>query len=142
MKDDVCPLCDSNLELKVKETINGDKYFVACSGYPNICSGYIHRQMCPECGCHMVIRKAITGEEAGKLFWGCSNYPKCKRIVPILNQEIKKKTWVWMSKTAYYYHMKELRESRKRSYDDDYYGYELIMSHDSDSEDKDWMDDL
>jgi four helix bundle suffix protein len=33
---------------------------------------------CPICGCGMYLRKATSGKNAGKEFWGCSNYPECK----------------------------------------------------------------
>lgn len=36
---------------------------------------------CPKCGSPMVIRTAKRGENAGKRFYGCSNYPKCRGIV-------------------------------------------------------------
>lgn len=38
---------------------------------------------CPRCGATMVKRKATKGENAGKEFYGCSNYPKCRGIVQI-----------------------------------------------------------
>jgi hypothetical protein len=38
---------------------------------------------CPRCGAPMVKRKATKGENAGKEFFGCSNYPKCRGIVQI-----------------------------------------------------------
>ncbi len=38
---------------------------------------------CPKCGVPMVERVAKTGQNAGKSFWGCRNYPKCKEIVQI-----------------------------------------------------------
>jgi restriction system protein len=38
---------------------------------------------CPGCGSAMVIRTAKKGANAGNRFWGCSNYPQCKGIVPI-----------------------------------------------------------
>lgn len=34
--------------------------------------------VCPECGGRLVIRTAKTGTNAGRQFYGCSNYPKCK----------------------------------------------------------------
>lgn len=37
--------------------------------------------VCPKCGRKMVMRKARSG--AGKPFWGCSGFPKCRAIVPI-----------------------------------------------------------
>jgi four helix bundle suffix protein len=36
---------------------------------------------CPQCGKSMVLRTAKTGKNAGKRFWGCSDYPKCKGTV-------------------------------------------------------------
>lgn len=37
---------------------------------------------CPDCGSKMYIRKGPYGT-----FWGCSNYPKCKKIIPINNKK-------------------------------------------------------
>lgn len=39
---------------------------------------------CPECGGAMVHRSAKRGANAGNMFWGCSNYPRCKgtRAIP------------------------------------------------------------
>lgn len=39
---------------------------------------------CPECGSAMVHRSAKRGANAGNMFWGCSNYPRCKgtRAIP------------------------------------------------------------
>jgi len=33
---------------------------------------------CPKCGGDMVLRKAKRGSNAGKQFWGCIKFPKCK----------------------------------------------------------------
>ena len=41
-------------------------------------------QICPECGSNLVIRKSRYGE-----FLGCSNFPKCKHIEPIIPSEEK-----------------------------------------------------
>lgn len=38
---------------------------------------------CPKCGAPMVKRTAAKGENAGKSFYGCSRFPKCRGIVPI-----------------------------------------------------------
>jgi ssDNA-binding Zn-finger/Zn-ribbon topoisomerase 1 len=38
---------------------------------------------CPKCGSPMVKRKAKRGANAGKEFWGCSAFPRCKKIVPM-----------------------------------------------------------
>ena len=35
---------------------------------------------CPYCGSNLVIRTARSGPRAGKQFFGCSNYPKCRYL--------------------------------------------------------------
>jgi restriction system protein len=40
---------------------------------------------CPHCGGEMVLRTAKTGKYAGKQFYGCRQYPKCKGIVQAKN---------------------------------------------------------
>lgn len=39
--------------------------------------------LCPKCGAVMVLRKASKGPNAGKEFYGCSNYPRCRSIINI-----------------------------------------------------------
>ncbi|QDU94109.1 DUF2726 domain-containing protein [Lignipirellula cremea] len=36
--------------------------------------------VCPKCDVPMVQRTASKGQNAGKQFWGCQNYPKCREI--------------------------------------------------------------
>lgn len=38
--------------------------------------------ICPKCGQVMILRTAKKGANAGNQFWGCSNYPACRAIVP------------------------------------------------------------
>jgi hypothetical protein len=38
--------------------------------------------LCPKCGGVMILRTAKSGANAGNKFWGCSNYPTCRSIVP------------------------------------------------------------
>lgn len=38
------------------------------------------RPNCPKCGSQMVLRRAKTGVNAGREFWGCSTFPKCRGI--------------------------------------------------------------
>jgi len=40
-------------------------------------------KMCPKCGSEMTLRIAQKGSNAGKQFWGCSTFPKCKAIAEI-----------------------------------------------------------
>lgn len=35
---------------------------------------------CPKCGSAMVMRTAKRGDNAGSLFWGCSQYPACRGL--------------------------------------------------------------
>jgi restriction system protein len=35
---------------------------------------------CPRCGSPMILRTARSGWNAGKQFWGCSTYPRCRAI--------------------------------------------------------------
>lgn len=39
--------------------------------------------LCPKCGAEMIRRKASKGPNAGKEFYGCSNFPKCHSIITI-----------------------------------------------------------
>jgi restriction system protein len=41
------------------------------------------RPTCPRCGSEMVLRRARTGPKAGKEFWGCSAFPKCRGVVEV-----------------------------------------------------------
>lgn len=41
--------------------------------------------VCPKCGGGMVKRIAKQGGNAGRSFWGCENYPRCRGIVAIPN---------------------------------------------------------
>jgi len=40
---------------------------------------------CPNCGGETVLRQAKRGANAGKEFWGCAAFPKCKGTVEIPN---------------------------------------------------------
>ncbi|MFZ5986804.1 MAG: DUF2726 domain-containing protein [Bacillota bacterium] len=37
--------------------------------------------LCPKCSIPMVLRKAAKGQNAGKEFYGCVNYPNCKEVI-------------------------------------------------------------
>jgi restriction system protein len=37
---------------------------------------------CPKCGVDMVLRTARRGTAAGQLFWGCSQFPRCRATIP------------------------------------------------------------
>ena len=38
---------------------------------------------CPKCGAPMVLRTAQRGAHQGQRFYGCSNYPSCREVIPI-----------------------------------------------------------
>jgi hypothetical protein len=40
------------------------------------------RKLCPKCESEMVLRTATKGLGAGRQFWGCSAYPKCRFTMP------------------------------------------------------------
>ncbi|HAO25922.1 MULTISPECIES: NERD domain-containing protein [unclassified Methylophaga] len=46
-----------------------------------------HQHLCPKCGSEMILRKTKKGVNAGKQFWGCSEFPKCRLMLPV-SQEI------------------------------------------------------
>ncbi|MCL4253307.1 MAG: DUF2726 domain-containing protein [Anaerolineae bacterium] len=37
---------------------------------------------CPKCGSDMILRKAKSGANAGNQFWGCSQFPTCRTMLP------------------------------------------------------------
>jgi restriction system protein len=39
--------------------------------------------LCPQCKKPMVLRTAKSGSKAGRQFWGCSDYPKCKGVAEV-----------------------------------------------------------
>jgi restriction system protein len=41
--------------------------------------------VCPECGALMILRTAKRGANAGNRFWGCSSYPNCRAIAPVIS---------------------------------------------------------
>lgn len=43
------------------------------------------RRICPKCSSAMVVRKAQKGAHAGKNFWACSSFPKCRHLEEIKN---------------------------------------------------------
>jgi hypothetical protein len=39
--------------------------------------------LCPKCGIPLTMRKATRGPNVGQKFWGCTNYPRCREVIPI-----------------------------------------------------------
>ena len=46
---------------------------------------------CPRCGAALVLRTAKKGENAGKQFYGCSAFPKCRYIQNVEESECNSK---------------------------------------------------
>ena len=44
------------------------------------------RLICPKCGKQLVLRTARRGANAGRQFYGCSNFPKCRFIMNIVDE--------------------------------------------------------
>ena len=50
----------------------------------NECHKKTETVLCPVCGVgHMVERKASKGKNKGNVFYGCSDFPKCKNIMSL-----------------------------------------------------------
>jgi hypothetical protein len=39
-------------------------------------------QTCPKCSGKMALRTAKSGTNQGQQFWGCTNFPKCRTVLP------------------------------------------------------------
>lgn len=37
---------------------------------------------CPNCGGEMILHTVKSGKSSGMNFWGCSNYPNCRQVLP------------------------------------------------------------
>lgn len=67
----------SDLEAALSHIINKDEINVV----ENISREEMH--ICPKCGMPMKLRKAGKGQNIGKEFYGCPNYPSCKEIINV-----------------------------------------------------------
>ena len=88
-----CPQCGAAMvKRSVKVGKNIGKEFWGCATYPK-CKGILNfngdesevgkselvdAPDCPKCHKPMVERFSKKGDNAGKAFWGCSDFPKCK----------------------------------------------------------------
>lgn len=43
--------------------------------------------LCPKCGATMVLRTASKGDNKGRQFYGCPNFPKCRQIINIAEMD-------------------------------------------------------
>lgn len=47
----------------------------------------VKEKTCPKCSSVLVMRTTKKGTHAGKQFWGCSSYPKCKHVETLNAQQ-------------------------------------------------------
>jgi len=80
------PLVDISTEEKEKHIENIQKYKEikeTTIPIPEKISKQNMSILCPKCGAPMVLRTATKGDNKGKQFYGCSNFPKCREIINI-----------------------------------------------------------
>jgi ssDNA-binding Zn-finger/Zn-ribbon topoisomerase 1 len=96
VKEELCPHCGAvMLSKQIKHGELQGQRFLGCSQFPK-CRGMkapwkqtaaaddgkrVEEVHCPDCGSPLAIRYAKVGKHKGNRFYGCSAYPRCKRIV-------------------------------------------------------------
>ena len=97
----LCPKCNKEMIKRIsKQGATKGNEFWGCSGFP-MCKATVQldeatpnelietsppleeQPRCPKCHETMVKRSAKKGDAAGKEFWGCSKFPKCRGVVSI-----------------------------------------------------------
>ncbi len=96
-----CPVCGSEMvQREAKKGKNAGNKFWGCSQFPD-CRGVVARNdtdveieeevekepTCPKCNGAMIKRTSKKGENAGKEFWGCQSFPKCRAVVSIVEDK-------------------------------------------------------
>ena len=76
---------EENADVVVTDTITTTKKTTIKNIEP-IETATIEQQIlkCPKCNSDLILRTATRGANAGKQFYGCSNFPKCKYIQNII----------------------------------------------------------
>ena len=76
------PLTQADDELRAKhiEEVNRKQEKASHTANYDNSSADAAEMICPRCGGRLVMRVAERGENIGKRFWGCSNFPKCRYI--------------------------------------------------------------
>ncbi len=97
----LCPVCGKQMvKREAKKGKSIGKIFYGCSQFPK-CRGVLEvdsvmpeeakeeplreeeNPVCPKCNGLMVKRVSKKGDNAGREFWGCKNFPKCRGVVSI-----------------------------------------------------------
>jgi restriction system protein len=73
----------AELTAMIKKTQQQSSATATTKSSPQISPTVTNNQICPKCGSTMVKRTAKHGANVGQMFWGCSNFPQCRGIVPI-----------------------------------------------------------
>ena len=82
---------------------------------------------CPDCGKKMILRIASKGRFVGKPFYGCSNFPICKKIVNVKEEAEKEKKSKNKKDASNKNPNKKNKKTTKKTYNANVYakGYEL-----------------
>jgi predicted RNA-binding Zn-ribbon protein involved in translation (DUF1610 family) len=78
-----------DLEAQLAPFLNGSMTFqnqstkpITKADFAKIPASNDTAMVCPKCGNSMVLRTSKSGANAGNRFWGCSNYPSCRSMLP------------------------------------------------------------
>ncbi len=93
----VCPVCSKEMvQREATKGKNAGNKFWGCSQFPK-CRGVLTldeviseveattqvEPACPNCNEPMIKRVSKKGDNAGREFWGCQSFPKCRGVVSI-----------------------------------------------------------
>lgn len=86
-------LVDGTSLVSLIQSVRGDGVVLATAAPPTLKPPSLTPQatpnsdpqlLCPRCGNLLVIRTAKRGKNSGSQFWGCSSFPKCRHIKPLV----------------------------------------------------------
>ena len=66
-------------EIDLSDQAAAQKEHVATTKQNHTATASANDRMCPKCGGKMVLRE---NRKTGQKFWGCSNFPKCRKTLP------------------------------------------------------------
>lgn len=75
--------CRAYVPLEIKQQIESLLPTDVAPGTAVLAKANAEPPICPQCGAAMVRRVAKKSSRKGSAFWGCSDYPNCKGIVPL-----------------------------------------------------------